>query len=264
MDDITPAFPDSLLTALRTARHVTVFTGAGVSAESGVPTFRDAHTGLWARFDATALATPEAFEADPALVWGWYEWRRARVMRAAPNPAHVAIAALARHVPALSLITQNVDDLHERAGSASVIHLHGRLMQPRCFRCDTPWRYPVGIPEEPEEGRRIAPPDCPRCAGPIRPGVVWFGEPLPPEEWQRAVGAAAGCDLFITVGTSAMVYPAALLPEMAASQGAKVLQVNPQPTALDALADWNMLGTAGQVLPALVTAAFGEAFPTRA
>jgi len=264
MNDETTGFPDSLLKVLRHARHVTVFTGAGVSAESGVPTFRDAHTGLWARFDATALATPEAFEADPALVWGWYEWRRARVMRAAPNPAHVAIAALGRHVPALSVVTQNVDDLHERAGSSGVVHLHGRLMQPRCFVCGTPWRYPDGVPDEPEDGRRVTPPDCPRCAGPIRPGVVWFGEPLPPEAWQRAVGAAASCDLFITVGTSAMVYPAAQLPQVAAAQGAQVLQINPQATALDSLARWNTVGAAGQVLPALVSAAFGVGFPTRA
>jgi NAD-dependent deacetylase len=262
--DAVPALPDSLLQALRAARHVTVFTGAGVSAESGVPTFRDAHTGLWARFDATALATPEAFAADPALVWGWYEWRRARVMRAAPNPAHAAIARLARHVPALSLVTQNVDDLHERAGSTSVVHLHGRLMAPRCAACGAPWRYPPGMPDEPEDGRRVSPPDCPRCAGPIRPGVVWFGEPLPPEAWQQAVAAAASCDLFITVGTSALVYPAAQLPQLAAEQGARVLQVNPQPTALDTCSDWNLPGAAGQVLPAVVAAAFGEAFPTQA
>ncbi len=263
MDD-TLQFSDSLLHALRSARHVTVFTGAGVSAESGVPTFRDAHTGLWARFDATALATPEAFEADPALVWGWYEWRRMRMMQAAPNPAHAAIYALARHVPALSVITQNVDDLHERAGSTGVIHLHGRLMQARCFVCGHPWRYPPGIPDEPEDGRRVTPPDCPQCAGPIRPGVVWFGEPLPPEAWQRAVGAAASCDLFITVGTSAMVYPAAHLPQTAASQGARVVQINPQATALDALADWNQVGAAGRIVPALLRAAFGEESPTHA
>ncbi|QID19613.1 NAD-dependent deacylase [Nitrogeniibacter mangrovi] len=256
--------PDRLLTALREARHVTVFTGAGVSAESGVPTFRDAHTGLWARFDPAALATPEAFAADPALVWGWYEWRRARVMRAAPNPAHRAIAALARHVPALSVITQNVDDLHERAGSTGVAHLHGRLMQPRCSVCGQPWRYPPGMPDEPAAGRRVTPPDCPRCAGPIRPGVVWFGEPLPADEWQRAMAATAGCDLFITVGTSALVYPAAQLPQVAAEQGARVLQLNPQPTALDTIADWNLLGPAGTLLPALVHAAFGEAFPDTA
>lgn len=254
--------PDSLIHAFRTARHVTVFTGAGVSAESGVPTFRDAHTGLWARFDAAALATPEAFEADPALVWGWYEWRRARVMRAAPNPAHEAIVRLGRHVPALSVVTQNVDDLHERAGSRSVAHLHGRLMQPRCFACGTPWRYPDGIPDEPEDGRRVTPPACPKCAGPVRPGVVWFGESLPADEWQRALGAAAGCDLFITIGTSAMVYPAAELPRIAAGQGARVLQINPQATALDAVADWNLVGAAGVVLPDLIRAVFGDAAPT--
>ena len=253
--------PDRLIAALRSARHVTVFTGAGVSAESGVPTFRDAHTGLWARFDPAQLATPEAFAADPALVWGWYEWRRMRVLQAAPNPAHQAIAALARHVPALSVITQNVDDLHERAGSTGVAHLHGRLMQPRCSRCAQPWTYPDRMPMEPEAGRRVPPPVCPACGAPIRPGVVWFGESLPADAWQHALGAAAGCDLFITVGTSALVYPAAELPGIAADQGARVLQVNPRPTALDAMADWNLVGAAGIVLPALVGAVFDDPFP---
>ena len=257
--DLSPLIDGELVAALRRARHVAVFTGAGVSAESGVPTFRDAHTGLWARFDAAALASPEAFEADPALVWGWYEWRRSRVLRAAPNPGHHAIATLARQVPALSLITQNVDDLHERAGSAAVTHLHGKLMAPRCFACGAPWRYPPGVPDEPDAGRRVAPPDCPRCAGPIRPGVVWFGEPLPAEAWQHAVAAAASCDLLLSVGTSALVYPAAELPRIAAEQGARVVQINPQPTALDALADWNLRGTASAMLPALLRAAFGVA-----
>ena len=127
--------PTPLAETLRSAQHVVVFTGAGVSAESGIPTFRDALTGLWERFDASSLATAEAFRADPALVWGWYEWRRMKVLQAKPNPAHLAIAELARHVPRLTLVTQNVDDLHERAGSREVIHLHGSLHQPRCFDC---------------------------------------------------------------------------------------------------------------------------------
>lgn len=248
-----------LVAALREARHVTVFTGAGVSAESGIATFRDAQTGLWAKYDATALATPEAFARDPALVWGWYEWRRQQALRAAPNPAHVAIAALADAVPALSVITQNVDDLHERAGSRDVIHLHGSLMAPRCSACGMPWHPPATPTDLPEGGQPTPPPDCPRCTRPIRPGVVWFGETLPEENWQQAVAAAAGCDLFITAGTSAMVYPAADLPQMAAQRGARVAQVNPQATALDLLVDWNLRGAAGEVLPALLAAAFGGA-----
>ena len=246
-----------LVAALRSARHVTVFTGAGVSAESGIATFRDAQSGLWAKYDATELATPEACARDAALVWGWYEWRRQQMLRAAPNPAHVAIAALVGAVPALSVITQNVDDLHERAGSRDVIHLHGRLLQPRCFDCGAPWTHPPGAPRQAPSGERIQPPACPRCSGPIRPGVVWFGEALPDAAWQRAVEAARHCDLLLSVGTSALVYPAAELPQIAVRNGATVIQVNPAPTALDDIADWNLHGAAGEVLPALVAAALG-------
>jgi NAD-dependent deacetylase len=263
MDDLVR--DNNLVAIFRDARRVVVFTGAGVSAESGIPTFRDTQTGLWARFDAIALATPEAFQSDPALVWGWYEWRRSKVLRAAPNPAHLAIAALAGKVTELTLITQNVDDLHERAGSRDVIHLHGRLTQPRCFDCGTPWSYPPGIPDEPEAGRRISPPDCPRCSGAVRPGVVWFGEGLPEDDWRRAADAAASCDLLLSVGTSALVYPAAELPQLAARKGARVVQINPQATALDTIADWNLQGAAGEVLPSLVQSAFGVdiALPTQ-
>lgn len=164
---------------LRSAQHIVVFTGAGVSAESGISTFRDDLTGLWSRFDAAELATPDAFRRDPDLVWGWYEWRRMNVLRASPNAGHVAIAAMEHHVPKLTLITQNVDDLHERAGSGSVIHLHGSLFAPRCFACARPARFPDEFPDEPEGGRRVAPPKCSHCGGRIRPGVVWFGETLP-------------------------------------------------------------------------------------
>lgn len=161
-----------IVEALRESRYLLVFTGAGVSAESGIPTFRDALTGLWARFDGARLATPEAFLGDPELVWGWYEWRRQRVLRAAPNPAHRAIAELAGRVPRLTLVTQNVDDLHERAGSAEVIHLHGSLHAPRCFTCAAPYAGLSNQLDEPEEGRRLAPPCCEHCAGVVRPGVV--------------------------------------------------------------------------------------------
>lgn len=176
-------FSQDLLVALRNARHVVVFTGAGVSAESGIPTFRDALTGLWTQFDASELASPEGFRADPALVWGWYEWRRMTVMHAEPNPAHYAIAKLAGLVPQLTVITQNVDDLHERAGSADPVRLHGSLRRPRCFACNRPHEFSPGIPEEPEGGRRLEPPRCGHCGGRIRPGVVWFGEELPRDAW---------------------------------------------------------------------------------
>ncbi|UQU68339.1 NAD-dependent deacylase [Couchioplanes caeruleus] len=232
---------------LADARRVVVFTGAGVSAESGIPTFRDALTGLWERFDARALATPRAFRTDPALVWGWYEWRRTLVGRAHPNPAHHAVAG----IPGAVVVTQNVDDLHERAGSADVVHLHGSLFEPRCADCGEPWPLPTDPADEPEEGRRLPPPRCARCSGPVRPGVVWFGEALPEAALERAVEVAAACDLMLTIGTSGLVYPAAELPHVAARAGAAVIQINPQPTALDPVADVNLHGPAARMLPSL-------------
>lgn len=251
-----PPIPPELVEKLRRARHVLVFTGAGVSAESGIATFRDAMTGLWERYDPADLATPEAFQRDPALVWGWYEWRRMKVMQASPNAAHYAIAALAGRVPRLSLVTQNVDDLHERAGSQVLAHLHGRLSEPLCFDCGLPTSHPPGIPTEPEGGRRLEPPRCHTCGGPIRPGVVWFGEPLPAEDWGRAMDATREADLVFSVGTSNLVYPAAEIPELSARWGATVVQVNPAATALDRVARYSLHGPAGIVLPALVEAAF--------
>ncbi|NMG31766.1 SIR2 family NAD-dependent protein deacylase [Aromatoleum evansii] len=249
--------PAALVDALRSAQHVVVLTGAGVSAESGIPTFRDAMTGLWERFAAEDLATREAFRRDPELVWGWYEWRRMRVLQAQPNPAHIAIAEIQRHSPRFTLITQNVDDLHERAGSVSVVHLHGSLHRPRCFTCGEPHDFPTETPLEPDGGRRLPPPSCPNCGGKIRPGVVWFGEALPELEWMRARHAALQCNLFISVGTSSLVYPAADLPHFAASR-ALIVQVNPHPTSLNKIAKWNLSGAAGIVLPEIVAAAWGE------
>lgn len=250
--DIAPA----LAQALRAARRVVVFTGAGVSAESGIATFRDALTGLWSRFDAQALATPEAFREHPDIVWGWYEWRRAQVLRAAPNAAHHAIAALAHHVPELAVITQNVDDLHERAGSQDVTHLHGSLHAPRCSRCAAPQTFASPTPDEPDAGRRIAPPLCAACGAPVRPGVVWFGESLPAQAWRDATLAAQQCDLLFSIGTSSLVYPAAELPRLALADGAKIVQVNPAATPLDALAHHNLRGAAADVMPRVLAAAF--------
>ncbi|SCL13928.1 NAD-dependent deacetylase [Micromonospora nigra] len=237
------------------AERIVVFTGAGMSAESGVPTFRDALTGLWQRYDAQQLATPEAFHADPALVWGWYEWRRDLVRRTTPNAGHLAVAEIEARVPHAVLVTQNVDDLHERAGSAAPVHLHGSLFAPRCSACDRPASVPDGG-AEPVGGRRLPPPRCAGCAAPVRPGVVWFGEALPQSALAAAVEAAASCDLLVTVGTSGLVYPAAEIPQVAARFGATVVQVDPGETALDEVADVNLRGTAAQVLPALVEAAW--------
>ncbi|MCU7725152.1 NAD-dependent deacylase [Actinoplanes sp. KI2] len=247
---------------LRDAKRVVVFTGAGMSAESGVPTFRDALTGLWARFDPKSLATPEAFAAEPALVWGWYEWRRAEVLRARPNAGHDAVAAIEAHVPDTVVITQNVDDLHERAGSRTPIHLHGSLFTPRCSSCDRPAPPPATTPApagpHEELDGRLPPPSCADCGAPVRPGVVWFGEQLPTHALSAATEAVFGCDLLFTVGTSGLVYPAAEIPYVAARSGATVVQVNPEPTALDAVADVNLRGTAAQILPDLVARAWGD------
>ncbi|MBF9131977.1 NAD-dependent protein deacylase [Plantactinospora sp. S1510] len=247
-------------TLLGEARRVVVFTGAGISAESGVPTFRDDLTGLWARFDAQRLATLEAFHSDPDLVWGWYEWRRARVRRARPNPGHVATAAIESLVPDSMVITQNVDDLHERAGSRAPVHLHGSLFAPRCIaEAAHPAPFPGTADDEaadPGEGRRLPPPRCTRCGALVRPGVVWFGEALPEAALASAVKAAAACDVLLTVGTAGVVYPAAEIPRIAADSGATVIQVNPEPTPLDMICATNLRGPAAQILPALVAAAW--------
>ncbi|SDT81202.1 SIR2 family NAD-dependent protein deacylase [Actinoplanes derwentensis] len=240
--------------ALAAAQRVVVFTGAGISAESGVPTFRDALTGLWERFDAQTLATPQAFEDDPELVWGWYEWRRSLIQRVAPNPGHAAVTTIQNRAPRTVVITQNVDDLHERAGSRDPIHLHGSLFTPRCAGCAHPAEVPAAT--EPDEGRRLAPPRCAHCFAPIRPGVVWFGEALPEQALETAVQEATACDLLLTVGTSGLVYPAAEIPKVATMFGATVIQVNPQPTPLDATATINLHGPAATILPALTEAAW--------
>lgn len=229
---------------LRAARSVLVLTGAGVSAESGIATFRDAQTGLWARFRPEDLATPEAFRRDPALVWRWYAWRREQVARAQPNPAHHALAELARRVPT-TLVTQNVDDLHQRAGSTDVICLHGAIARTICSQThkdiDADWL--AGHPGEP-------PPSPHHAAGLARPGVVWFGENLPQEALDRAVAAARRCDLVLAVGTSALVYPAAGLPALAQQHGAWFAEINPQPTPLSAAADLVVAAAAGVAMPA--------------
>ncbi|WP_332611900.1 SIR2 family NAD-dependent protein deacylase [Achromobacter sp. ESBL13] len=269
--------PPALIEALRNAQRVVAFTGAGVSAESGIATFRDALTGLWSRFDAQALATPQAFRKHPDIVWGWYEWRRAQVLRAAPNAAHYAIAALQRHVPALTVITQNVDDLHERAGATQVVHLHGSLHAPRCSACGAPYAFDDSVATDSlatdtsaagssaahthaagntDEGRRIPPPGCTQCGAPVRPGVVWFGESLPSDAWGTAIRAAQQCDLLFSIGTSALVYPAAELPQRALAAGATVVQVNPNATPLDAHAHCNLHGAAADLMPRVLAAAF--------
>ena len=259
MNHVTlPTIPTDLLAALRQAQHVVVFTGAGVSAESGIPTFRDALTGLWERFDAEDLATPDAFRKDKELVWGWYEWRRMKVLQAQPNPAHLAIVELAKFVPKLTLITQNVDDLHERAGSTNVVHLHGSLHAPRCETCRKPHIFSAETTQVSESGARQSPPVCSHCGGFVRPGVVWFGEQLPGRQLNRAFAAAKECDVLLTIGTSGLVEPAASIPLLAKRAGACVVQVNPASTSLDRHCNWSLRGTAGDIMPSLVSAAFAS------
>jgi NAD-dependent deacetylase len=245
MANTVPDIPSSLVEALRAAHAVAALTGSGISAESGVPTFRDVQDGLWARYRPEELATPQAFRRNPKLVWGWYAWRRRLVAQAMPNAAHLALVELERRVPRLTLITQNVDGLHQRAGSQAVVELHGNINRTKCFR--------EGVVVEDWEDAGQSPPVCPRCGGLLRPDVVWFGEALPLGALQAAVEAAGTCQIFFSIGTSGLVEPAASLAYAALQRGALVVEVNPAATPLsdDAI---SLRGPAGQVLPALVQA----------
>lgn len=230
--------------ALAGARRVAVLTGSGASAESGVPTFRDA-TGLWEQVRLEDVATPEAFAADPAGVWRWYDARRRDVANAEPNPAHRALAQLEDRVATLTLITQNVDGLHRAAGSSRVVELHGSLWDPRCTGCGAtrPDRR-VPLPE--------LPPRCPDCGEWQRPGVVWFGEALPAGALEEAAQAAREAEVFLSVGTAAEVEPAASLPRLARQAGTFVVEINPQPSAVAGEVDLALRGPAGELLPRLV------------
>ena len=240
--------PDAAIAAVRDARHICVLTGAGISAESGVPTFREAQDSLWEEHDPLELATPEGFERDPVLVWRWYRWRRELVAEAAPNPGHLALAELAAVVPKLTLVTQNVDNLHQRAGSTDVIEFHGNIFEDRC--------YAEGCVVEADHTDDV--PRCPGCGGPVRPGVVWFGEMIPEQALQTSMAGAADCDVFLSIGTSSLVFPAAGLAEVASEAGAVVIEVNPNPTGMSARFDFAIAGNAGAVLPELVARAQGD------
>jgi NAD-dependent deacetylase len=227
--------PDALkqaADAISRARRLTSLTGAGVSAASGIPTFRGAD-GLWKKLRAETLATPEAFENDPKLVWEWYDWRRGMIRDAQPNAAHHVLAAWTRE-RRLSLITQNVDGLHERAGAEGVIRLHGSIWHVRCWNACASGRTDWLDDTVPLAN---LPPRCPHCHGFVRPGVVWFGEGLDPGVLSRATAAAAACDVFLTIGTSAVVYPAAGLVPHAKRSGALVVEINPDSTGATNIAD---------------------------
>lgn len=228
--------------ALAKAQNILVLTGAGISAASGVPTFRDAQTGLWAKYRAEDLATPEAFACDPNLVWQWYQWRRQLVREAQPNAGHYALASLAQ-AKAVSLVTQNVDDLHQRGGSPDVIAVHGALFDNHCLN---------GHAYQAETNGLESPPECAQCGALVRPGVVWFGESLPEHALQRADSAVRMAELALVVGTSSLVWPAAGFAESAAARGIPVIEVNPQATPFSPQATYHVRGPAEQVLPALI------------
>lgn len=240
------ALPRALTDSWRAARHAVVLCGSGVSAESGVPTFRDAQTGMWASFRPEDLATPEAFQRNPSQVWDWYAWRRELCDRIEPNAGHLALARLASAMPRLTLLTQNVDGLHQRAGSPEVLEIHGNIHRNLCFAEGTPVSDADMI-----AGR---PPTCVRCGSLVRPAVVWFGEAIDSDMLDRALEACRDCDVFISAGTSSEVYPAAGFGRIAADTGAVLVEVNPDETPLTPICDYVLRGQSATLLPALVAA----------
>lgn len=242
------SIPDSLIEQLQLAQRVVILTGAGISAESGIPTFREAQTGLWAQYDPQELATPEAFRRQPKLVWEWYAWRRELIGQAKPNPGHVALVEMARHVPHFTLVTQNIDNLHQEAGSQGVLELHGNIQRSKCFQegmIVTEWKETGDVP-----------PLCPHCGDRLRPDVVWFGEALPGEVLEKAIAAATQCDILFSVGTSGLVHPAASIPLLAHEQRALTVEINPQHTPLTPHMSYHLTGPSGEILPELVAAAW--------
>jgi len=237
--------PD-LIDRLRKARRIVASTGAGISAESGLSTFRDTQAGLWAKYRPEDLATPQAFQRNQRMVWEWYEWRRGFVAEAVPNAGHHALAKIEAARPDFLLVTQNVDGLHAKAGSRNLVELHGNIRRSICFDHR---HLADGWPPTNEP-----PPRCVQCGSPLRPDVVWFGEALPQDALKRAQEAAAQCDLFLSIGTSTLVYPAAELPFIAGSNGATVVEINPDETPLSKLADFAIRERAGVALPALAAA----------
>ena len=228
--------PTELRAAIQQARRITVLSGAGMSAESGVPTFRDAQTGLWARYSPEELATPEAFEAEPLRVWQWYQWRRELVGAATAHAGHAALARLERQGKDLRIITQNVDGLHQHAGNREVIEFHGSLQRDRCHDCA----------REQPASKAKSPPRCPACGGYLRPAVVWFGETIPTDAL-AAADAACHTDLFLVIGTAGAVHPAASLANLARSRGARIAVINPDATAIDHLAHWRWQAAASDL-----------------
>ncbi len=244
------AFPSDLIRFLAKATSVAALTGAGVSQESGLHTFRDAQSGLWAQYRPEDLATPRAFARTPKLVWDWYAHRRQSARGAKPNAGHYALAEMERKIPGFTLITQNVDGLHHAAGSKRILELHGNILNVRCSECGTfadDWSEDSGVV-----------PRCKKCNGLLRPDVVWFEESLPREQLDAAVLATRACQVFFSIGTSGVVQPAAALAHAAKSEGAVVVEINAEPTPLTSRADFAFHGKSGEILPALVKAVWGN------
>lgn len=241
---ITKSIPESIIKNLSSAHTVGVFTGAGISAESNIPTFRG-DEGLWSKFKPEELANFDAFMKNPALVWEWYSARKKIIHDAKPNPGHYALVELEELVSEVVIVTQNIDNLHKRSGSRKVHELHGNIERNYCIKCGTTYRDEVILSGE-------LPPKCSKCGGLVRPDVVWFGEFLPRDEWNASEEAARRSDVFFSLGTSSIVYPAASIPQIAKSSGAFLVEINPESTPLSELSDITILGKTGTVLPEIV------------
>ena len=237
-------FKQETIDKLKKGSFCVVSTGAGISAESGIPTFREAQTGLWSKYDPHELATPEGSAANPKMVWEWYQYRRDLVNKSKPNPGHYAIVELATLFPKFQLITQNIDGFHKLAGSDNILELHGNIHR---YKCSRKGNIIESWPETDD-----VPPHCPDCGSYIRPDVVWFNEMLDPGIISAAQTAARSCDVFISVGTSGVVYPANMLPSMAKHNHAAVIEVNMEKTPISQVADQTLLGKSGDILPRFV------------
>jgi NAD-dependent deacetylase len=243
-------FPAGLISYLRKSERFAVLTGAGVSQESGLRTFRDSQDGLWAKYKPTELASPEAFTRDPKLVWDWYAWRREAIKGVRPNRGHYALAEMESKTQNFTLITQNVDGLHRFAGSKNIHELHGNINRVRCSVCG------AFAEEWGDDAESV--PACIKCSGLLRPDVVWFGESLPRGELEAAVLAARNCQVFFSIGTSGVVQPAASLAFAAHNKGALVVEINAEPTPLTPKADFFLQGKSGEILPQLIKTVWGD------
>ncbi len=236
-----PTQLSSLAEALHQSETITILTGSGISAESGIPTFRGKE-GLWKQFRAEELATPQAFSRDPVMVWEWYNWRRGIIASKQPNPGHLTLAKWENRFPDLTIITQNIDGLHQKSGARNVMELHGNIWKLRCMEEGT-------IIENHRPQLEELPPRCPECGAMLRPHVVWFGESLDLGLLQKGIKYASESDVVLVIGTSAIVYPAAAIPFTAAQAGAKLVEINPESTPLSEYTDWSFRGKAGEILP---------------